>query len=314
MVRHGREPNLERNLPVISCPMALQFAVLASGSRGNATLVRSGGSGVLIDLGIGPRALEGRLASVESSWSHIGCALLTHTHGDHLDNATLHALARRGVAFYYHDGHRGELVRLSGFRALEDARLVRSYDERPFLTPTGLSVEPLLLNHDCSPTFGFRVEAKTRRDARAVAIGYLADTGSWNPVMADLLAEVDLLGVEFNHDVEMQIRSRRSPELIARNLGDWGHLSNRQGSEFLAAVLARSGRGSVRNVVLLHLSEQCNRPELALEEARAAIRASGRRIQVLAARQSPAHPNIWIEPGRRRRLSPPRMESPTRLF
>ncbi|MCA1686875.1 MAG: MBL fold metallo-hydrolase, partial [Planctomycetia bacterium] len=101
--------------------MAVQFAVLASGSRGNATLVRSGGMGLLVDLGIGPRALAERLESVGSNWGHIASALLTHTHGDHVDNNTLHGLAQRGVSFYCHEGHRAGLSRLTGFEALDGA-------------------------------------------------------------------------------------------------------------------------------------------------------------------------------------------------
>src|SRR5262249_10105452 len=64
--------------------MAVQFAVLASGSSGNATLIRSGGAGLLVDLGIGPRTIAQRLESVGASWDHVGAAVLTHTHGDHV--------------------------------------------------------------------------------------------------------------------------------------------------------------------------------------------------------------------------------------
>ncbi len=279
--------------------MSVQFAVLASGSRGNSTLVRTGGAGLLIDLGLGPRTLDARLASVDSDWGHVAAALLTHTHGDHIDDATLVALSRRGLPLYCHEGHRPRLAGRAGFDALDAAGLVRHYDERPFLTPAGFRVEPLELSHD-GPTFGFRVEVKPSRRARTVAVGYLADTGCWTPALADLLTDVDLLGVEFNHDVEMQRRSGRSWALISRNLGDRGHLSNRQGAELVTEVLRRSGRGAVRDLVLLHLSAQCNEPGLALKEARAAVRGTGRRITIHAAQQSPAHPNLWLEPSRRR--------------
>ncbi len=282
--------------------MAVQFAVLASGSRGNSSLIRAGGSGLLVDLGLGPRSLADRLASVGSSWDHVAAALLTHTHGDHVDNATLHSLAQRGVVLYCHEGHRGSLERHSGFHAIEAAGLTRHYDDRPFLTPNGAQVEPLSLRHD-GPTFGFRVNLKPSRGKRAVGIGYMADTGSWSPAMADVMAEVDVFGVEFNHDVEMQRHSPRSPALIARNLGDRGHLSNRQGADLVSAVLARSSRSALKHVVLLHLSEQCNTPELALKTAKAAVRGSGRRVLIHAARQAPAFPNLWLTPGRRRAVS-----------
>jgi phosphoribosyl 1,2-cyclic phosphodiesterase len=279
--------------------MPVQFAVLASGSRGNASLIRSGGDGLLLDLGLGPRAMAQRLESVGAAWSSVGSALLTHTHGDHIDNLTLLVLARKKIVLYCHEGHRVEMGRHPGFQALDAEGLVRHYDERPFLTPAGMRVEPLELRHDGGPTFGFRVEARAGRSGRPVAIGYLADTGSWTEEMAGALAEVDLLGVEFNHDVEMQRTSRRHPALIARNLGDWGHLSNEQGAGLVSAVLDRSGPRSVRHLVLLHLSQQCNRPGLAVGVARAVLHEKGRRVAVHAAQQAPAHPNLWVEAVRR---------------
>jgi phosphoribosyl 1,2-cyclic phosphodiesterase len=282
--------------------MPIQFAVLASGARGNATFVRAAGAGLLIDLGIGPRALAERLESVGAAWDQVAAVVLTHTHGDHLDENGLRTLAKHRVALYCHDGHRDELARYEAFTALDARGLVRGYDDRPFLTPDGTRVEPLALSHDGGPTFGFRLEARPGRGARAVALGYLADTGCWTDGMADALADVDLLGVEFNHDVGLQRNSPRSRALIHRNLGDRGHLSNEQGAAFVAAVLQRSSRAAVRHLVLLHLSQQCNEPTLAVQAARAALR--GRRAAVHAARQAPAHPNLWVKPRPRPRPGP----------
>ena len=278
--------------------MAVQFVVLASGSRGNATLIRAGRAGLLLDLGIGPRVLPRRLESVGASWNHIGAALLTHTHVDHVGDHGLHSLAEHQVPFYCHEEHRETLGDLPGFRVLEKAGLVRCYDDRKFLTPTGMEVEPLKLSHDV-PTFGFRIEAMPARGARPVAIGYMADTGCWSDPMAEHMAGVDLLGIEFNHDVALLKGSRRPSFLIERILGDWGHLSNEQGAGFVSAVLKRSPRGTLRHVVLLHLSQQCNRPELALRAASGAVRGGGRRIAVHAARQTAALPLDCLEAERR---------------
>lgn len=281
--------------------MSVQIAVLASGSQGNATLVQTGGTGFLLDLGLGPRALARRLESVGSSWACIAGAVLTHTHGDHVNNATLHQLARLRITLYCHEGHRRELGRHPGFRDLDVGGLIRHYDERAFLTPFGLQIEPIELRHDGGPTYGFRIESRPLRRSRPVALGYLADTGCWTEAMADAVADVDFLGVEFNHDVEMQRWSARSPALIARNLSDSGHLSNCQGAGFVTAVLGRSGPGAVRHLVLLHLSQQCNEPDLALRAAREAIRTAGRRIIVHAAAQATASPNVLVAPTTRRR-------------
>ena len=79
----GREP-----------AMALGFNVLGSGSKGNSTLVRLDGAGVLLDAGLGPRSLAARLEAVGSGWDGVRGAILTHTHGDHAHDVTLRWLAR----------------------------------------------------------------------------------------------------------------------------------------------------------------------------------------------------------------------------
>jgi phosphoribosyl 1,2-cyclic phosphodiesterase len=281
--------------------MAVQFAVLSSGSRGNSTLICGKGAGLLIDVGIGPKILGERLESVGSSWSRISSVVLTHTHADHVDTATFNELARRGVTVHCHEGHREALALDPGFKKLEEAGAVRCYDEHPFLVSNGLRLEPIGLKHDGGPTFGFRIEASSERREPPVGIGYLADSGCWSATMADSLAGVDLIGLEFNHDVELQRSSRRPEFLIERNLSDEGHLSNAQGAELLKAVLMRSHEGAPRHVVLLHLSEQCNQPELALETARNAISAASREAQVHVARQTLASPSILLSAGRGRR-------------
>jgi phosphoribosyl 1,2-cyclic phosphodiesterase len=275
--------------------MTIQFAVLASGSRGNSALIcNEGGTGLLIDVGLGPRVLDQRLASVKSDWSRITAVILTHTHGDHIDPASLATMAQRSVMLYCHESHRAGLEAAAGFQELDRLGLVRHFDGSPFLAPCGFRVEPIAVPHDGGPTFGFRVESVARRRTRALGVGYIADTGSWSERMADSLADVDILGVEFNHDVAMQRASGRSPALIARVLSDRGHLSNRQAAEFVRSVLRRSSRDKVGHLVLLHLSEQCNRPELAIHEAREVVQDTGRRILIHAARQAPAHPNLQI--------------------
>jgi phosphoribosyl 1,2-cyclic phosphodiesterase len=279
--------------------MSVQFAVLASGSRGNATFVQGRNGGLLLDAGIGPKIIAERLQSVGASWARISAAILTHTHTDHVDTATFAELARREIVLYCHQAHRENLAGDPGFQKLEKNGLYRTYDDRPFLTANGLRIEPIRLKHDGGPTFGFRIEVSAERRQAPVKIGYLADTGCWSDAMAESLIDVDVLGVEFNHDVAMQKNSGRPGVLIARNLGDQGHLSNRQGAELLRSVLERSQTAALRHVVLLHLSAECNQPDLALQVARDAIAPLARQVEVHAARQNPAHPNLWIDPARR---------------
>lgn len=276
--------------------MPTQFAVLASGSRGNSVLVSAdGAAGVLIDLGLGPRKLTERLLAVGSRIDRVASVLLTHTHGDHVDGFSLRLLARKRITLACHEDHRRKLRRFDAFHELERKGLVTDYDERPFLASNGARIEPIELRHDGGPTFGFRVESRpTRSRGAGFVVGYVADTGSWRRETAEALTNVDVMGVEFNHDVEMQRRSGRPAVLIARNLGDAGHLSNQQGADLVRLALTESRPGVRRHVVLVHLSEDCNRPELAVTAALAAVRSSGRTASVYAALQEPAHPDLRL--------------------
>lgn len=280
--------------------MAFGFSVLASGSRGNASLIHLEDCAVLLDVGLGPRVLSDRLNMVGNSWQSIRSAIITHTHGDHAHDTTLRWLAQHRILLYCHQSHVAEGGHRPGFRALREAGLIREFDDRPFLIAPGLWVEAFELRHS-GATYGYRIEGKTRRRGRSATLGFVTDTGCWDERVAEALSDVDLLGVEFNHDVEMERRSGRTPALIWRNLGDRGHLSNDQASELLCSILDRSGPGAVTQVVQLHLSEHCNRPVLARESAQSSLRSRDRRARIFTASQSVPLNRILVKPPVRQR-------------
>jgi ribonuclease BN (tRNA processing enzyme) len=273
------------------------LTVLASGSQGNASLLESGGFGVLVDLGLGPRQLGQRLALAGTSWARIQAVLLTHTHRDHWNPRTMGWLLRRRVPIVCHAAH-AEALRVwsPAFRGLELARLVRIYDDEPFALCTGLQCRPIAVKHDGGPTFGFRFEAAGDLFSMAASCGYAADLGCWDTAIAQALANVDLLAIEFNHDVAMQRASGRSAFLIDRVLGDEGHLSNEQAAKLLAATMALSPPGKLKHVVQLHLSRECNRPTLAIEAARAALTSCTSVAEVHTARQDTPLATVGLEP------------------
>jgi phosphoribosyl 1,2-cyclic phosphodiesterase len=267
--------------------MSLRFTVLASGSSGNASLVEADGFGLLIDVGLGPRQLAARLVSAGSSWSAVQAVLLTHTHSDHWKERTLAHLCRHRIPLYCHADCHADLRTFSpAFQELAAQGLVRSFEAgEEFVAAQGLRCRPLSLRHDSGATFGFRIEGQRDLFGQGAAVGYVADLGCWDEALADGLAEVDLLAVEFNHDLAMELASGRSPRLIGRVLGDEGHLSNAQGAALVRAVLGRSEIGRIRHVVQLHLSRQCNRPSLAREAAKAVLDDFTFRVEVHTARQ-----------------------------
>jgi phosphoribosyl 1,2-cyclic phosphodiesterase len=175
--------------------------------------------------------------------------------------------------------------------------LVRSFaadvEFCPFL---GLTCRAFPVRHDSGETFGFRVEGPTDLLGRRAAVGYAADLGTWSAPVVEALSDVDLLALEFNHDVEMERRSPRPAILIARVLGDEGHLSNDQAAALVRAVLARSTPSRLRHLVQLHLSRDCNRAELARKAAAAALRQAGAKATVHTAEQNAPGKTLLLDP------------------
>jgi phosphoribosyl 1,2-cyclic phosphodiesterase len=274
--------------------MGLCFTVLGSGSSGNASLLEARGFGLLLDAGLGPRQIASRLASSGRSWDAIHAAVLTHTHGDHWKERTFAQFVRRKIPFYCHREHAAALGRYSrNFADLEAAGLVRHYDDgREFALCEDLVCRPLAVRHDDDPTFGFRIHCSTGEDT---ALGYLADLGSWDVDLLHAVADVDLLALEFNHDVEMQYASGRSAYLIARILGEDGHLSNEQAAAFLHRLLAL-GKCRLQHVVQLHLSRDCNHPDLARQAALSVLKPPHDGVRLHTSAQHTPCPQIAVVP------------------
>lgn len=249
--------------------MQPRLSVLASGSGGNASLLEMDGFGLLIDVGLGPRQIAGRLARIGASWKSVHAVLLTHTHSDHWKPRTLSHLLNLQVPLYCHSEHQRELRSwCDTFTALQSNRLIRLFEpDEELRFPSGLRCLPFAVRHDGGPTFGFRFERSADLFGSGWSMAYASDLGCWDADLVPQMCDVDLLALEFNHDIELQLLSGRSRWLIARVLGDEGHLSNEQAADLLGEVLRNSQPGRLRQVVQLHLSRECNRPELAVEAA-----------------------------------------------
>lgn len=277
--------------------MAGQFTVLASGSGGNCSLISHQGQGLLIDAGLRPRTLKRRLEAVGANWDSIQGVLLTHTHGDHWNEYVLAEFARRQIRLYCHDDHLDYLFdRCVEIDELEQQDLVTTYRSgKKFRLGPDLSCLPFPVLHDGGATFGFRIESRaTARGKARWRLAYVADLGTWDDELVSHLADADILALEFNHDETLERNSHRSEDLVERVLSDFGHLSNDQAAALLHEVLRASANGSLRHLVQLHLSRQCNCPDLAQQVARAVLQRHGSPAQVHTASQSEPGPVLKL--------------------
>jgi ribonuclease BN (tRNA processing enzyme) len=283
-----------------------RFTVLASGSSGNATLLEHDGFGLLIDCGLHPRFLTARLQSVGVKWERISAVVLTHTHTDHWKDAVLGDLRSRRIPLYAHARHFAHLERVApAFGSLEMAGLTREYSDGKLLEFTpGLTCLPVRVSHDSEPTFAFRIDGLdaesvpsadgARPGNPAWSIGYASDLGCWVPALVAAFAGVDVLAIEYNHDELMERTSSRPRFLVNRVLGDQGHLSNKQAAALTAAVAGHSGEGFPGHLVQLHLSRDCNKPELAAVAGREALVALNPVTEVITAKQDVAAKSIAL--------------------
>ena len=265
--------------------MDVRFCILGSGSSGNAALILTPHARVLVDAGFSPEELTLRMKGTGASWEKLDALVLTHTHGDHLKRRSLRTAFEHDIPFYCHAQHIEQLAEIKYLRKYREAGLVHVYEDRvPFEVAGELLFHPVSIPHDSPPTFGFRIETADASGAPR-RIGYFADLGHWTPEVAALTQELDLLALEFNHDEELERNSGRHPKLIQRVLSDLGHLSNRQAALAFEEILRACPKGGPRRLIQLHLSSDCNRPELAFRAAQEMADRLNVKISIFSTRQ-----------------------------
>jgi phosphoribosyl 1,2-cyclic phosphodiesterase len=250
--------------------VALRFRVLGSGSSGNATLVEAAGTRILLDAGLGPRELAERLQSADVDPASIAAVFLSHEHGDHAKGAA--GFSRKwGVRLC---GSRGTYA-ACGIGALE----VAGYDVLEQGSPRTigeLTVAGVRVPHDAAGPLAFVVSSNGH------SFGHATDLGHFNRGFVESFRRCDAVLVESNYDPDM-LRAGEYPWSVKeRILGPYGHLSNGDVARYLALGLGES----CRTVVLAHVSQSNNHPEVVRMSAEEALRRRGRtevRLEITAA-------------------------------
>jgi phosphoribosyl 1,2-cyclic phosphodiesterase len=247
--------------------------ILGTGSRGNAILLESAQSRVLVDAGFTRRELARRLRAAGVAPESIEGLIVTHEHADHAQAAAL-AAVKWGWTVYATDG----TVRTMADLAELPVRRVKAGTE---IVVGGLSIDIIGIAHDALEPIAV-VATDTRTGAR---VGVVYDLGATSSTLVNSCRLLDGLVLESNHDRRMLAYSSYPPVVQRRIGGRQGHLSNNAAAEF-ARSIAHAG---LRHVVLAHLSEQCNTPTIALQVVGASLRRTRFRGRLTASAQDTLH-------------------------
>jgi len=261
--------------------VGLSFTVLGSGSSGNCLLVSSGSGHVLVDVGLSARETVRRLRERGVEPEAIRGIVVSHEHGDHC--RSMGSLGNElEVPVFITDG----ALEAAGIE-LEPGRRERIEAGCPFEI-CGLLFTPFAVPHDSVDPIAFRIEKD------GVKIAVVLDLGCVTNLVVERLRGCDAIILESNHDVNMVMVGSYPWALKQRVLSRKGHLSN----DAVAQFLTNGFDGCARHIVLAHLSEKNNLPELALLSARRALEeraplfASQTRIE-LASADSAGAPHIF---------------------
>ena len=252
----------------------LRVTVLGSGSRGNAVLVEGNDTTVLIDAGFNPRALTRRLLLAGKQPADIQALVLTHEHTDHACGAAA-ACARWSWPLY---ATAGTLNSLPDSASYPHNVLHRAPTHEPFQIG-GFSIVATPVPHDANEPVALIITD----NLSGCRVGIATDLGHVPATLPAQFERLDVLVIESNHD-ERMLAEGPYPWMLKKRVGSQlGHLSNRQAAAFIAACVHKG----LRSVVLAHLSETNNTPELAVVAASMALRKAGwKREDVWAAHQT----------------------------
>ena len=242
--------------------VAVSITVLASGSGGNCSVVSSSGTRLLIDAGLSCKGICKRLSVRDICPETLDAVLITHEHADHVTGlyvmAKKYALpiymteaTHRAWTRQYKDSN-GEPVRAEKVEHFHSGHRFQIGD---------IEIMPFTIPHDAADPVGFTFKAE------GVKLGYVTDLGYMPPNVKVHLRQCDGLLVESNHDLEMLRVGPYPWSVKQRVMSRVGHLSN----DALAEFLSSDYDGGAAFLILAHLSESNNHPELARTAAERAL-------------------------------------------
>jgi len=216
---------------------------IASSSDGNITLIESPQTCILIDCGIGIRALTKILGT---RINDITAMFITHEHSDHIEGAG--PVGRKlGIPIYIHE-HSYE-VKKAYFEKCNIVNLKPGIE----VTIKDLTIDPFSTKHDCRYSFGFVI-----KETDGPKLCYLTDTGMVTKLMLDKIKECNTFFIEADYDVDGLKKYAEYDDFLKERIsGNFGHLSNDQAIE----VVKQLDLNTIKKIIFGHLSKRTNSPE-----------------------------------------------------
>ena len=226
--------------------------MLFSSSKGNCCLVKNGTEAFLIDAGVSAKRIESALRAVGTDPASLRAVFLTHEHSDHI--AGLNQLCKHyGLPVFAPPG----CVEPLSLICPDAAPFLHPFDPGTVVNLERSRVYAVATPHDAADSVGFRM------DLSGELLGYFTDIGYLTTSILRALSGCHRVVIESNHDVNM-LRCGSYPESLKRRiLGEYGHLSNAS----CASLLPHLPAYGTKRILLAHLSQQNNTPEIAYEES-----------------------------------------------
>jgi phosphoribosyl 1,2-cyclic phosphodiesterase len=257
-----------------ACPLgeiiSLRVTILGSGSSGNCTLLETERTRLLVDAGFGKRETLRRLAEAGRAVDHLDGIVISHEHSDHI-GCLGQVLGQWRTTVYINEATHAEVLRVlpeTSHKRLDRVERIRAGQR---FVVGDIEVSPFAIPHDAVDPLGFTFRTNGTKVAIVTDLGYLPE------LVKVHLRDSDCLMLESNHDLEMLKVGPYPWHIKQRVMSRTGHLSNHTVSEFLADAEAFDARA--RFVILAHLSENNNNPDVARISAEEAL---GRRSAAFA--------------------------------
>lgn len=243
------------------------FCQLASGSKGNALYVRGTDSAVLFDCGLSGKELARRMEMRNLDPASISAVVVSHEHTDHVGGVGV-ICRRYKIPLYITEATCGESLKKLGKTKDMDIHFMEC--GRRFSVGS-MEIHPFSISHDAADASGFRVMSE------GSVLGIATDFGVASHLVKTHLSGCDALVLESNHDPDLLMANPNYPWALKQRVRSRvGHLSN----EEAATLLEELDRSRLKHLVLAHLSEENNTPELALEAAYAVLSGTNTSITV----------------------------------